>query len=99
MPTKRTRRARHRRFSELPDYVLWWLKNGRSLNRDECRAAGFDDPEAAAWGLLGLRYNMEPVASAPPHVWSRQRLREAGYGAEVDAVEEQERAEQAEQLA
>lgn len=87
MPTKRMKRTRNRRFAELPDFVIWWLKTGDILNMVECRAAGFDNPSAAAWGLFALFYGDEP-AGAGGRVWTRQRLREAGYGLEVAAIEE-----------
>lgn len=89
MATKRMKRTRNRRFADLPDFVIWWLKNGGILNTDECRATGFVDPKDAAWGLFVLHYGDEP-AGAGPRVWTRQRLRAAGYGAEVDAIEQRE---------
>ena len=93
MPRKRrVPKTRHRQFVELPDCISWWLLTGDILNMDECRAAGFDDPSDAAWALFVLHYADEP-AGAGPHTWTRQRLRAAGYGAEVDAIEERERAE------
>ena len=95
MPTKRMKRTRNRRFAELPDFVLWWLKTGGILDTDECRTAGFDNPSNAAWGLFVLHYGDEP-AGAGGRVWTRGRLREAGYGVEVDLVEERHRAEAAE---
>ena len=39
-----------------------------------------------------MHYGDEPTG-AGPHTWTRQRLRQAGYAAEVDAIEERERAE------
>ena len=85
MPRKR-RNPKIRR-GELPDYAVWWLENGGILSLDECRAAGFDDPEDAAWGLFVLHFGDEPTG-AGPSVWTRQRLRDAGYSADIDAIEE-----------
>ncbi len=85
MPRKR--RNPKIRLGALPDYVAWWLKDGGILNRDECRAAGFDDPEDAPWGLFILHYGDEPCGTG----WTRQKLRAAGYGAEIDAIEERGR--------
>ena len=85
MPVKR-RKAKIRR-AELPDWCVWWLVSGGILDIDECRAAGFGDPSAAAWGLFILHYGDEPPGVGP-RVWTRQRLRAAGYAAEVDAIEE-----------
>ena len=96
MPRKR-RNPKIRR-AELPDYVVWWLKTGGILDLDECRAAGFDNPKDAAWGIFILHFGDEPPTVAP-HVWTRQRLREAGYGADADAIEERERAEAADDAA
>ncbi len=90
MPRKR--RNPKTRLGEVPDHVAWWLKNANILNTAECRAAGFDDPEDAAWALFILHYGDEP-AGAGPHTWTRQRLRAAGYNAAVDAIEERERAD------
>ena len=87
MPVKR-RKAKIRR-AELPDFVAWWFENGGILNFNECRAAGFDDPKNACWGLFVLYYGDEPTG-AGPRVWTRQRLREAGYGPEVAVIEERE---------
>ena len=87
----RKRRNPKIRRAALPDFVIWWLKTGGILNMDECLSAGFENPDTAAWGLLGLYYGEEP-GHAAPHVWTRQRLRDAGYGAEVDAIEERARA-------
>ena len=87
MPRKR--RNPKIRYAELPDYAVWWLENGGILNPDQCRAAGFEDPGYAAMGLFVLHYGDEP-AGASPHVWTRERLRAAGYGEEVDTVEQRE---------
>ena len=90
MPRKR-RNPKIRR-GELPDFVNWWLKTGGILNLNEAAAAGFADPEDAAWGLFVLRFGDEP-AGAGPHTWTRERLRGAGYSPEVDAIEKRERAD------
>ena len=94
MPRKR-RNPKIRR-GELPDYAVWWLENGGILSLDECRAAGFDDPKYASWGLFVLHFGYEPPAVAA-RVWARRRLRDAGYGADIDAIEDRERAERVEE--
>ena len=94
MPRKR-RNPKARR-AELHDYVARWLQHGEILDLAECRAAGFENPDLAAWGLFILHFGYEPPAVAA-HVWTRRRLRDAGYGVDIDAIEDRERAERVEE--
>jgi hypothetical protein len=94
MPVKR-KKPKFRR-GELPDFVVWWLEHGRYLNSDECCEVGFENPERAVWGLFTLNNGTEPPHVAP-HVWTRQKLRAAGYDTEIDIIEARERAERDEE--
>lgn len=88
MPTKRTRRTRYRRFGALPDHVAWWLQHGRMADNEELTR--FDQPTLAFFTFCGLCDDLAPDQVATS-AWTRARLRQAGYDAEVDAVEARER--------
>jgi hypothetical protein len=81
MPTTRRRIGRRQIRGELPVGAAWWLQHGRSLGIREAIALGMTQWDA--WQAYLLHFDHQPAARST--FWSREDLRELGYGAAIDA--------------
>lgn len=85
MPANRTRRRRSRQAMQLSPAVRWWLDHGGYLDHDEAARLGMGGQGAPlqVWVLNGCD---ESFGQGKRPMWTRRRLREAGYGPEIDAL-------------
>ncbi len=83
MPTKRRKLGaqRLRRTDQMPLSVRWWLHNGQSIGIAEAIALDFGDHDA--WQVTVLHF--AHLTAPGSKFWTRADLREAGYGAAIDA--------------
>lgn len=85
MATSRTRRRRSRHLAHLSPAVVWWLRHGDYLSHDEARHLGLTGEPAVlqVWVLQGCD---ETFGAGKRPLWTRRRLRAAGYGEAIDAL-------------
>ncbi|MEQ8813542.1 MAG: hypothetical protein RLO51_16835 [Thalassobaculum sp.] len=85
MPTNRRRRRRDLRLTQLSPAVSWWLRHGGYLDHDEAARLGMagDGAPLQVWLLEG---DDDSFGSGRRPLWTRRRLREAGYGEAIDAL-------------
>jgi hypothetical protein len=83
VPTKRRKvgTVRLRRTDQVPHSVRWWLHHGRSIGVAEAHT--LDMGIRDAWQVSLLHFDRSTAPNAA--FWTRAHVREAGYGAVIDA--------------